>query len=187
MSCRFCCLLALLGFAAPASAQPRCILLVRHAEKPEREDMAVHLAPLGMKRAALLPELFVKSDRRPDPFPRPDFVFAGKNSEASHRCVETATPLAEKLKLNLHAEFKNEDYGTLAKELLGEAKYSGKTVLVAWRHGKIAALAKALGATDAPATWALGSFDRVWQITYSPAGKATFRDRPQSLLPGDSR
>ena len=29
-------------------------------------------------------------------------------------------------------------------------------------------------------------FDRVWQITYDDQGNATFRDRPQRLLPGDS-
>ena len=141
-----------------------------------------------MRQAELLPELFGKSDKRPDPFPRPDFVFASMNSKASHRCIETATPLAEKLKLKLHADVKNEDFRMLAKELLGEAKYSGKTIFVAWHSGKLAALVKALGATDAPGDLgAPTSFDRVWEITYSPAGKSTFRDRPQSLFPGDSR
>ena len=181
------CLLVLCLVAATAAGEPRCILLIRHAEKPEREEMAVHLTPAGKKRAELLPELFVKSDKRPDPFPRPDFVFAAKNSKASHRCVETATPLAEKLKLPLHADVKNEDFGTLARELLGETKFSGKTILVAWHHGKLPDFAKALGAKDAPTTWASKSFDRVWELTYGPAGKVTFRDRPQALFPEDSR
>ena len=105
--------------------------------------MALHLTAVGKKRAELLPELFVKSERRPDPFPRPDFLFAAKNSKSSHRSVETATPLAEKLKLTLHAEVKNEDYGTLAKDLLGGAKFSGKTILVAWHHGKLPDFARA--------------------------------------------
>jgi hypothetical protein len=179
--------LLVLCLATPAFAEPRCILLIRHAEKPEREEMAVHLTSVGKKRADLLPEIFVKSDRRPDPFPRPDFVFAAKNSKASHRCVETATPLAEKLKLKLHEEIKNEDFGALAKELLGEAKFSGKTVLVAWHHGKLPDFAKALGARDVPATWESKSFDRVWELTYGPGGKVSFRDRPQSLFPDDSR
>jgi hypothetical protein len=187
MTRRLCCFL-LLCLALPAGAgEPRCILLIRHAEKPEREEMAVHLTPAGKKRAELLPDLFVKSDKRPDPFPRPDFVFAAKNSKASHRSVETATPLAESLKLPLHADVKNEDFGTLAKELLGATKFAGKTILVAWHHGTMPAFAKALGAADAPTTWASKSFDRVWELTYGPGGKVAFRDRPQSIFPEDSR
>jgi broad specificity phosphatase PhoE len=182
-------ILGLVCFVGPALAvePPRCVLLIRHAEKPEREDMAVHLTAVGKKRAELLPELFVKSDQRPDPFPRPDFLFAAANSKSSHRSVETTTPLAEKMKMKLHAEIKNEDFGRLAKEILGEAKFSGKTVLIAWHHGKIPEFARALGATDAPPTWSGKSFDRVWEIAYGPAGKVTFRDRPQALLPEDSR
>jgi broad specificity phosphatase PhoE len=181
-------ILGLLAIVGPLVAgEPRCVLIIRHAEKPEREEMALHLTPLGMKRAELLPELFVKSAKRPDPFPRPDFLFAAKNSKASHRSVETATPLAEKLKMPLHAEIKNEDFGILAKELRSESKFAGKTILIAWHHGKIPELARALGAADAPTTWPGKSFDRVWEITYSPTGAATFRDRPQLLLLDDSK
>jgi hypothetical protein len=184
---RLACLLVFLCFAAPASAQPHHILLIRHAEKPEKEAMDVHLLPIGKKRAELLPELFVKSASRPDPFPRPDFLFAAKNSKNSHRSVETVTPLSERMSLKLHAEIKNEDYPILAKELLTEPKFAKKTVLVAWHHGKLPEFAKALGATDAPDAWKAASFDRVWEITYHGGGKVTFRDRPQSLMPDDSK
>jgi YD repeat-containing protein len=29
-------------------------------------------------------------------------------------------------------------------------------------------------------------FDRVWQLSYDDAGRVTFRDRPQRLLPRDA-
>ena len=74
----------------------------------------------------------------------------------------------------------------LRKELFGNKKYRGKTVLVCWHHGTIPALAKALGATGYPEEWKDEVFDRVWQITYDREGKATFTDRPQRLLKRDS-
>jgi hypothetical protein len=184
---RLCLSLVLFGIAGIAVAEPHHILLIRHAEKPTKEDMAVDITPMGKMRADALFGLFEKSAARPEPFPRPDFLFAAKNSKSSHRCVETMAPLSEKLKLSLHAEIKNEDFATLAKQLLTEAKYTNKTILVAWHHGTMPGLAKALGASDAPATWPSASFDRVWEITYHAGGKITFRDRPQMLLPSDSK
>ena len=185
---RIACIYVFVCLAAPVSAQPHHILLIRHAEKPEREEMSVHVTPIGKKRAELLPDLFVKSASRPEPFPRPDFVFAAKNSKNSHRSVETMRRAPSRTaEAATHAEVKEQVTRSLAKELLTEHKFAKKTVLVAWHHGKIPELAKALGATDAPATWPSASFDRVWEITYHGSGKITFRDRPQSLMPDDSK
>jgi hypothetical protein len=70
--------------------------------------------------------------------------------------------------------------------VLTNPKYADKVVLIAWHHGKIPDLAKALGVQDAPAKWNSKVFDRVWQITYDH-GKATWKDLPQDALPGDSK
>jgi hypothetical protein len=171
---------------------PRHVLIVRHAEKPE--EKSVHLSAQGRQRAEALPWLFEATARRKDPFPKPGFLFATRDTGNSHRPVETLEPLSGKLKLPINHKFRNDVKGTdekpgipgLCRELFGNKKYQGKTVLVCWHHGKIPDLAGALGATCYPKKFKGEAFDRVWQITYDAKGKTTFADRPQRLLWGDS-
>jgi hypothetical protein len=194
---------------APAEGEPKtntkypqCILIIRHAEKTgDKED--VHLSKQGKERADVLEQLFVASKDRPDPFPTPDFIFAASHQKDSQRPVETVTPLAKKLKLSIVDRYdskltakadktddnkkpKKEGMVELRDELFGSPKYYGKTILIAWRHTTISELAKTLKASKVPEKWEDKVFDRVWQITYDDQGNATFRDRPQHLLPGDS-
>jgi len=68
--------------------------------------------------------------------------------------------------------------------ILHDVGFAGKIVLICWHHGKIPAVAKALGIAKPP-KWDGKVFDRVWQITF-PKGKATLADLPQMLLYGDS-
>ena len=178
---------------------PKYILIIRHAEKPAKEDGDVHLSAAGKERAEKLHHLFMKSDKRPEPFPVPDFIFATHNGENSHRPVETVTPLSLKLKLSINEEYHNallavtkkgktaKGINNMRDEIFGSPKYAGKTVLISWHHGKIPEVAHAFKATQAPTKWN-GSevFDRVWQISYDGQGAATFVDRPQRLMPGDS-
>jgi hypothetical protein len=69
--------------------------------------------------------------------------------------------------------------------VLTDPKYDGKVVLIAWHHGKIPELARALGAKDVPDKWDPAVFDRVWEITYKD-NAAIWKDRAQKALPGDS-
>jgi len=197
-----------LGVKAPAEDEgkkttkyPRHLLLIRHAEKTgDKED--VHLSKQGKERAVVLDQLFVASKERPDPFPTPDFIFAALHHKDSQRPVETVTLLAKKLKLTIDDRFDSKLPATgndpnekpakkpgmvqLRDELFNSPKYHGKTILVAWRHSTISELAKTLKASKVPEKWEDNVFDRVWQITYDDKGTATFRDRPQRLLPGDA-
>ncbi|MEO8737166.1 MAG: hypothetical protein ABI380_11575 [Edaphobacter sp.] len=159
---------------------PATILIIRHAEK--LTDGRVDLSEAGYKRAALMPTLFAGA--RAD-LPVPQVLFATHLSKHSNRPVETITPLAAALKLPIDSTIMDDDYAALAKELLG-GKYAGKVVLVAWHHGKIPQLAVALGAQPPYTPWPDGQFDRIWRIDYKD-GKATLRDLPQELLPGDSK
>ena len=86
---------------------PAQVLIIRHAEKPSEDDLSVDLSPAGKKRAEALPGLFIKSNSRPAPFPRPDFIFATKNSMQSHRPLETVTPLAKKLGITVNFSYRN--------------------------------------------------------------------------------
>jgi hypothetical protein len=177
---------------------PQTILIIRHAEKTGDKD-DIHLAKQGQERAEVLYQLFVKSKERPDPFPTPDFIFAASEHKDSQRPVETVTPLAKKLKLTINDHYDNklppkdakekpkkDGMAELSKELFGESKYAGKTILISWRHSTLPELATTLKAEKVPEKWDDAVFDRVWQINYDDEGHATFRDRPQRLLPKDS-
>ena len=174
------------GADAPAT-HPKTILVIRHAEKPEAEA-DVGLSPAGKKRAEALPHLFEKSAARPDPFPTPDFIFAARASKHSDRPVATVTPLAKKLKLDVNADYPNEDYPKLVRELFSDPKYGGKTVLICWHHGSIPELASKLGAADVPEKWKDQVFDRVWVVTFDDKGNAkALAKKHQALGPGDEK
>src|SRR5205814_251005 len=139
----------------------------------------------GAARAAVLHRLFEASDGRPDALPAPEFIFAARDSRSSSRPTETVAGLAARLKLPVNATYQADEFAKLARELLRDPKYAGRTVLVCWHHGTAPQLAARLGAAGAPAAWKGGAFDRVWDIAYDDRGTATFRDRPQRLLDGD--
>ena len=169
------------AFPAPlASAHgPHIVMIIRHAEKPD-DDKDPNLSPQGYQRADALAKVI------PEHFPRPDYLIATKKGKASARPYETITPLSKALAEPIEATFKDEQFAEVAHEVLTDAKFDGKTVLIAWHHGKIPELAKALGVTDAPEKWNSAVFDRVWKITYDN-GTPTFQNLPQHALPGDSQ
>jgi broad specificity phosphatase PhoE len=171
------------GFSAScAVAQaPATVLLIRHAEK--LTDGQQDLSPTGLERAKRLPELF--GGAAPHNLPRPQFLFATHVSKKSNRPVETITPLSQALGLPISSDVDDKDFAVLAKELLS-GKYAGKVVLVAWHHGSLPAFARALGAVPPYDSWPDTQFDRVWRIDFV-GGKATLRDLPQELMPGDSK
>ncbi|WP_020475416.1 histidine phosphatase family protein [Zavarzinella formosa] len=177
---------AIVSGCAPAadSPGPKRILIVRHAEKPPEEAMKFGLNDKGRERAEALHKLFEKSDARTDPFPMPDFLFAASNTKKSHRSTETIAPLAKRFKMPVNVHFDKDDYPLLAKELLHNSKYAGKTILIVWGHGTIPELAQQLGVKDVPKHWKDEVFNRVWQIDFED-GKVVFQDRPQGLLAGD--
>jgi broad specificity phosphatase PhoE len=167
--------------------RPHAVLLIRHAEKPD-DATDVHLSPAGRTRADALPDLFEKTAARPDPFPKPDAIFAAAASKRSNRSAETVAPLAKALKLDVHTKYDSDDYAKLAAELRSDARYDGKTVLVCWHHGTLPELATALGASGVPDKWKDAAFDRVWVVTFDAAGKGRpLARRAQALMPGDTK
>ena len=169
---------------AQTAQPPATVLLIRHAEK--LTDGRPDLSPAGFERAKAIPELFGGAGAAaPHNLPRPDFLFATHVSKNSNRPVETITPLSQALGLAISHEIDDKDFATLAAELLS-GKYAGKVVLVAWHHGSLPGLARALGAVPPYDPWPETQFDRVWRIDYRD-GKATLTDLPQRLMPGDSQ
>jgi hypothetical protein len=161
---------------------PRVVILIRHAEKPPKEEHSPHLTPIGLQRAQRIPTLF-SPDRTPT-LPRPDFLFATHASASSNREVETLEPLAQALHLEMNDQYSEDEIAKLAAEILS-GKYAGKVVLVCWHHGKLPDLAAALGVPNPPA-WSVSTFDRIWKVEWVH-GAAVLTDLPEYLMPGDSQ
>ena len=88
--------------------------------------------------------------------------------------------MAKALKLKVQTPFHGKDYAELAKLILGNPAYSGKTVVVCWNHEEIPQLAAMLGVNPEPPKWKGSVYDRVYLITYRD-GKATLTEIPERL------
>jgi phosphohistidine phosphatase SixA len=147
---------------------PQVIYLMRHGEKPTSAADR-NLSPAGIARADQLPG-YVPTLLEGRPL---DYVFAAEDSKDSDRSVETATPLADALGLPINQSFANDDYRSLAKAILSNETYAGKTILIVWHHTRIPALCGALGAINIPEKWPETEFNLVWKLTYGPDGRAS--------------
>jgi hypothetical protein len=156
---------------------PANVLIIRHAEKPLTGP---GLSEEGQERAAALPQLFVKSDARPDPFPTPGFLIAAQTSPESSRPVDTVSPLGARLGLHVKDDVKDKHYAQLVGELKDQ-RYAGKTVLICWHHGEMPALAEALGGTGIPDKIDEGTYDLIWRIDYAD-GEAKTTLGTQNLI-----
>lgn len=167
-----------LSFAVPAG-----IFIVRHGEKLPDID---HLSTKGEERAAALAPYFAGTYGLTSN--NVAAVYAAKSNAESIRPVQTCTPLANLFKQPVNSEFKDEDYKQAAQQILTNANYNGKFVIICWKHHVIPQLAHALGIIPQPRKWHNNIFDRVWVIHYDQAGKVTlFKNLPQKLLFGDSK
>ena len=137
------CLLA--GCISSASAEnflSDCVvLIVRHAEKPEN---GTGLTEQGMRRAQTYAHYF-------DPFTagsvntKPELLIASADSDNSERPRLTLEPLSRALGLQVDTRFADHEEKELAV-FLTTAPH-GKAILIAWHHGKLAKLIRALGGT----------------------------------------
>jgi hypothetical protein len=179
-------LLSLFASVEVALAQPARVILLRHSEKPASEA-DVHLSEEGAARArALVPLLTTNLLSATNGLPVA--LFAPQSTAHGHgrRPYETIAPLAAHLKLPVQRPFLAADYRALAKRVLKDPAFEGKTVLICWVHDYLSALAKELGVRPKPSSWKGDVYDRLWVITYRN-GRAVLTDSPQNLLPGDSK
>jgi hypothetical protein len=148
------------------------ILIIRHAEKPEPggddgvdgsgTSDSKSLAPRGWQRSGAWAELFAPSLRQQPAVPKPTALFAsapashseiaaGKSGSKSRRPLETISPLAAKLDIEIDVRFGKGRETDLAAAI---STIEG-VVLVCWQHEDIFAIAKALAPNEAriPAHW----------------------------------
>ena len=145
------------------------VLIIRHAEKPER---GAGLSPEGEKRAKAYPEYFRKFTVDGKPL-RIDYLIAAADSKESHRPRLTLEPLAAATGLKIDARFKNAQFGELAAEL--QRRRLGQHILICWHHGDIPALAAALGADPAKllpgGKWSGSEYAWVLQLRFDREGR----------------
>lgn len=144
------------------------VLVIRHAEKP---DSGSSLSPEGFIRAQKYAQYFhpllIDGQRL-----QPDTLYAGADSVGSIRPRLTLEPLRRAIGISLNCIFPTNKPEQLAHALAAEQH--GHCILIAWRHKKIAALLKALGADPSTllpeGTWPDEVYDWVILLHYDAAG-----------------
>jgi hypothetical protein len=137
------------------------ILIMRHADKPEPAgDGGVDsvgmpdknsLTPRGWQRAGIWAELFVPSLGQQRVLPRPTAIFAsapaskaeilaGHGGSKSRRPLETISPLAAKLGVDVDLRFAKGQEADLAATI----SLMDGVGLICWQHEDIVAIANAL-------------------------------------------
>ena len=171
---------------------PTRIMFIRHAEKPHEppcenddgvkksgETDKESLTVRGWQRAGALAHFF--SSQLPV---RPNVIFASGigDGSKSHRPKQTATPLAELIKLDINTSHLKND----VKPLMDDVRKQTGIVLVAWEHQLIPSLVGELpNAPTVPKKWPDDRFDIVWVLDADGASWK-FSQIPQLLLDGDS-
>lgn len=163
-------------------ARPAQIVLFRHAEKPD-DKANPHLSPEGVARAKKLVG-FLSTDPVVNKYGKPVVIFATKTTkdDDGQRTQETVAPAAAALKLAVQMPYVGKDYKQLAKLILGNPAYAGKTVVIVWNHDVLSELAAELGVTPAPPPWKGKEYDQVYVISYR-GKKATLQVTAQNLRP----
>lgn len=132
------------------------VVIIRHAEKPEKGD---NLSCQGQNRALQLAQVLFEK------FNLPDYIYVpsldADKSTSHSRMFQTITPFAVKHNLKINSKYQDSDYVGVANNVL---KKRG-TVLIIWSHQSIPKLAKALGVNN-PAHWEDADYDSIWLLNY---------------------
>jgi len=175
------------------------ILLIRHAEKPAKdsppfgvtlkgERSKESLEVRGWQRAGALTHLLAPPDGRFQhaALAKPQFLYASKpvKRRGSKRPIETIMPLAEKLRIEINAEYRRSEFAGMLDEVF---THKG-VVLICWQREYIPEIASYILNSDkiAPAEWPEDRFDMFWVFDLeSSTGKYKFKQVPQRLLSDD--
>jgi len=175
------------------------ILLIRHAEKPAKdsppfgvtlkgERSKESLEVRGWQRAGALTHLLAPPDGRFQhaALAKPQFLYASKpvKRRGSKRPLETIMPLAEKLRIEINAEYRRSEFESMLDDVF---THKG-VVLICWQREYIPEIASYILNSDkiAPAEWPEDRFDMFWVFDLeSSTGKYKFKQVPQRLLSDD--
>ena len=174
------------------------IMLLRHAEKPAKDDAPYgvtrkgerskeSLEIRGWQRAGALTHLFVPANghfQHPS-LAKPQFLYASKplQRKGSRRPIETITPLAEKLAIKINSDFQRSDIESMIADVFTRKG----VVLICWQREYIPDIASLiLGNEVAPWVWPEDRFDMIWVFDrHRSSSRYRFKQVPQKLLGGD--
>jgi hypothetical protein len=164
-------LVLLVALAAPVAPQmlpagPAAIVLIRHAEEPH-DPANPHLSQDGVARADRFVE-FMTHDPAMIRLGAPAAIFATEttNDGNGQRTQETVAPLAKVLRLQVQTPYHGRDYAKLARRVMSDPAFAGKTVVICWNHEWLPELAAALGVTPQPPKWKSKVYDQVYVISF---------------------
>jgi len=176
------------------------IMLVRHAEKPDK-DAAPYgvtrkgqrskesLQVLGWQRAGALINLFAPPNGQFNgSLARPQFLYASKpiRRKGSRRPIQTIIPLAEKLAIEINSDFRRFDFESMLEEVFS----CRGVVMICWQREYIPEIALKIldDRKIAPSDWPEDRFDMIWVFDLDQSsGRYKFKQVPQRLLSGDRR
>lgn len=172
----------LLGAVTTAWARPAQVILLRHAEKP-LDDSNPHLSARGLERAQAF-SLFLATNTVFLTHGPPVALFAAKptGGRPSRRPAETLAPLGARLKLPVQMPHASRDHAALARHILSNPAYEGKTVVVCWVNDFLPDLARDFGAAPKPKNWESDNYDRIWLLTFG-GSKVSLKSLSQRLAP----
>ena len=185
---------------ARQTSVPEIVMFVRHGEKPGQgspphgvnhhgEPDEHSLSVRGWTRAGALAGLFAHAPAKSHPhIVQPGRVFATRptHEAKSKREKYTATPVAERLKVNVVDSYAHGDEKDLAKEVLGQSE----PTLIVWHHGTLSKLVRHFpiaNMDDVPKHWPEERFDLIWVLVRQPGAEPKYRFVvvPQMLLVDD--
>ena len=174
-------------------------MLLRHAEKPAKDNAPYgvtrkgersteSLAVRGWQRAGALTSLFVPANGhfQHQSLTKPQFLYASKplRRKGSKRPLETITPLAEKLAIQINSDFHRSDFESMIEEVLSRKG----VVLICWQREYIPDIASLILGNKkmAPSDWPEDRFDMIWVFDLDrSSSRYKFKQVPQKLLGGD--
>jgi hypothetical protein len=149
------------------------IVIIRHAEKPEKGD---NLTCQGLNRALLLPKLLNAK------FGIPAYIFVpaiGLGESTKHsRMFQTIGPFAMKYNLTINTSHEEKDSLMIAKDL----KSRKGTLLLVWEHKAIAPIVRSLGVNAPNLKWSDDDYDSIWIITFKNGNAILTKDK-EGLAP----
>lgn len=176
-------------------AHARKIMVIRHAEKPPANpppngvDADGNIDPdsltaQGWQRAGALVRFFdpAKADLSGALAVPNVLIASSKDGRGSLRPVQTLTPLAQHLHLDIDASYKPDEFAAAVEF----AKRCAGVVLLCWQHEDIPHIGDLIAKNPVPAKWPGERFDLVWVFDRDANdGTYSFTQVPQRLLPGD--
>lgn len=158
------------------------ILIIRHAEKPKSGS---DLSPAGSARAAAYGRYFNPFSAAPGGAFAPDMLIASKDTTRSDRPELTLKPLSAAIGLPIDTRFANHDVKDLAKTL--RVGTHGKHILIAWHHGQIPKLIRALGGDPdrvlPGGEWPEDVYDWVVELSFDNDGRLADERKINENLP----